>query len=161
MTTQPATTAGILLANQAAANPAVDFLLKWAAENAPVLIATTAAGVAGGTIAAIALALASKFIRNSLSPPPPAAPAPDNTPDIPAADYWEFVYGAVKEAEASGNSGAARMAHYLDAVDGFLDRVGIQGDARRVHFQRLKADAEMAIRALGYNRGTQPEAQAS
>ncbi|MNS45615.1 hypothetical protein D3C72_780890 [compost metagenome] len=147
MTYELTTTAAIALANQAAAAPALDAVLGWLAQNAMTLAASAAFGLVGGGVIA---AIAAKFIRNSITPPPPA---PLDTP-VPAADYWEFVYGAVKEAESKGDTGAKRMAHYMDAVDVFLDAAGIQGDARRIHVQRLKADAEFALRSLGFNQGT-------
>jgi hypothetical protein len=64
---------------------------------------------------------------------------------VPAADYWAFVYGAVKRAETQGNSGAARMAVFMDMAERFLDECDLRGDARRVTIARMRHDAEMVV----------------
>jgi hypothetical protein len=115
--------------------------IHWVWQHAADLAASGAVGMAG----AVVVHMAARLVKND---------AALVASLVPAADYWEFVYASVKEAEGQGATGPLRMSFYLGKVDAFLDEAGIQGDARRITRARLIHDAEKVLRELGLNRGT-------
>lgn len=76
---------------------------------------------------------------------------------VGSADYLEALKEAVKVAELTGAPGARKAAYALSQMDAWLERQGIQGDAKRVTLDRARADLEL-VRARIFPSAKPPAA---